>query len=70
VTRSEQYLAKDSVKVLAIVPGEPLVSKENNEAATGAVKARSKILAPDPRREAAQMAAKVRWADWASKKAL
>jgi len=31
---------------------------------------RSESLAPDPRREIAQMAAKVRWADWASKKAL
>lgn len=32
--------------------------------------ARSESLAPDPRREIAQTAAKVRWADWASKKVL
>ena len=32
--------------------------------------ARSKRLGPDPRREAAQMAAKARWADWARKKVL
>jgi hypothetical protein len=31
---------------------------------------RSKRLGPDPRREAAQMAAKARWADWARKKVL
>jgi hypothetical protein len=53
-----------------IVPEGPLAPTENHLAEPRIVKARSKSLAPDPRREAAQMAAKARWADWARKKAL
>jgi hypothetical protein len=59
-----QDLAKNAVKA------GPLVPQENNEAAPTGVKVSSDRFAPDPRREIAQMAAKVRWADWASKKAL
>ena len=66
----QTHLTKNAVKTLAIVPEGLLVPQENNEAAPKGVKVRSESLAPDPRREIAQMAAKVRWADWASKKAL
>jgi hypothetical protein len=65
-----QGLAKNAVKALLIVTEGPLVRQEDSVATPDGDKARFKSLAPDPRREIAQMAAKVRWADWASKKAL
>jgi hypothetical protein len=66
--RNNKDLAKNAIKALLIVTEEPLAPKENNLAAS--VKARSESLAPDPQREIAQMAAKARWTEWASKKAL
>jgi hypothetical protein len=48
----------------------PLVSREDKEAAPKGAEARFGRLGPDPRRAMAQMAAKARWAEWASKKAL
>ena len=67
---SNKDLAKNAGEALLIAPEGPLVSQENNEGARKEVKVRSRSLAADPRREIAQTAAKVRWADWASKKAL
>jgi hypothetical protein len=65
-----QNPAQNAVRVPVILPEGPLVLQKNNEAAPKGVKARSGNLAPDPRRETAQMAAKAHWADWARKKAL
>jgi hypothetical protein len=68
VRPSDYDLAEKAGKALAILPEGPLVP--NNEAVPPRVKVRSESLTPDPRREIAQMAAKARWADWASKKGL
>ena len=59
-------------------PGESLIPTENHEAdiPPGGLshlkqgKARPASPVPDTRREIAQMAAKARWKDWASKKAM
>ena len=75
---SKQGLAQNVFRAQAITPGELLIPKKKNEAAVSPrwqgglseAKARSESLAPDARRETAQRAAKARWADWASKKAL
>jgi hypothetical protein len=48
----------------------PLVSQENKEASLNSGKVRYERPAADPRRAMAQMTAKARWADWASKKTL
>jgi hypothetical protein len=65
-----QDLTKNAVKTFVTVPVGPLGLKENDPAAASVVKARPEHLAPDPRRQIAQMAAKARWAAWAGKKAL
>jgi hypothetical protein len=60
------------------LPGAPLIPREHGEAdiLLGGLghpkkgKARTASLVPDARRETAQMAAKARWKDWASKKAM
>jgi hypothetical protein len=70
VIPSNQNLAKKVAKALAIGPEGLWASQENSEVAPKVVRARSESLARDPRREIAQMVAKARWADWASKKAL
>ena len=75
---SKQDLAQNVLRAQAITPGGLLIPKEKNESAVSPrwldglreAKARSERLAPDARRETAQKAAKARWADWASKKAL
>ncbi len=67
--RSDEDLAQNAVKAFVIVPGGPS-SPLNNETAAKEVRVRPGSLAPDHRRKTAQIAAKVRWANWASKKAL
>ena len=74
----KQDLAQNALSVPAISPGEALVPHEKTEASAplgrpGRLKgdkARPESLAPDPRREMAQKAAKERWANWATKKAM
>jgi hypothetical protein len=59
-------------------PGEPLIPRDSDKSDIRqgglshlkVAKARPASLVPDPRRQVAQMAAKARWKDWASKKAV
>ena len=75
---SKQNLAQNVLRAQAITTEGLLIPTKKNEAAVSPrwldglreAKPRSESLAPDVGRETAQKAAKARWADWASKKAL
>ncbi len=61
------HLAKDAVDASVILREKSLAGRESRD---GEVAPGLKRVVADPRRQMAQMAAKSRWAEWASKKTI